>query len=85
MKIGAGRPVSKDVAALNQLGKANHAARAFLKQPTGCADAARLLEQLDAAAQLRLPWWRGVAAWAGKKALAANDARLREWRLRHGC
>ncbi len=85
VKIGAGRLISKDVGALTQLGAANHAARAFLKHPTGCAAAEAILVQLTAAAGLRLPWWRGVAAWAGKKALTANDARLREWLSQHGC
>ncbi|HEU0168784.1 MAG TPA: hypothetical protein VFS62_13485 [Chloroflexota bacterium] len=74
-----------DLAALSQLGAANHAARVFLKDPAGCAEADALLEQLHAAAALRLPWWRGLAAWAGKKALAANEVKLQEWRLQHRC
>ena len=83
--MGAGRLIAKDVGALNQLGAANHAARAFLKHPTGCAEAEAILVQLTAAAGLRLPWWRGIAAWAGKKALTANGGRLRVWISQHGC
>jgi len=60
VKLGAGRLISKDVAALTQLGAANHAARAFLKRPTGCAAAEAILVQLTAAAGFGCP---GGAAW----------------------
>jgi len=85
VNIDVDRLLSKDIGALNRLGAANHAARAFLKHPTSCADAEAILVQMTAAAGLRLPWWRAVAAWAGKKALTANDTRLREWMSQHGC
>jgi hypothetical protein len=77
--------MSEDAGCLGTLGAANYAAREFLKHPTTCEDADRVLAQLASASELRLSWWRGVADWAGKKALLANASSIRQWKSLRGC
>lgn len=77
--------LTRDVGALSEMGAANHAAREFLRHPTTCAAADAILMQLTNAAGLRLPWWRGLAAWAGRKALVSNASSIRNWKAMRGC